>query len=73
VIERAPNVILWSELLDTWRTLTAIMPNYESEGEGYQSLAAARRTVEVEMKAQGYASEWSRLTHARPTARKGAA
>jgi len=69
-VDVAPNVILWTELLDTWRCLTAMFANYHADGEGYQTLTDARRIVEVEMRAQGYEAEWRRLTHARPLARK---
>lgn len=68
--ETAPNVILWKELLDTWRTLTAMLANYHADGEGYQTLIDARRIVEVEMRAQGYQLEWKRLTGSRGHGRK---
>jgi hypothetical protein len=73
VIEEAPNVLLWGELLDTWRTLTGMLANYHADGEGYQTVVAARHVVEVEMRAQGYQAEWAHLTHARPLARKAGA
>lgn len=60
--DHAPNVILWSELLSAWRTLTAAMPNYEAGGPGYETLRDARAVIEAEMRAQGYTAEWKKLT-----------
>ena len=68
--EKAPNVLLWNELCDTWRTLTAMLPNYEPDGHGYEVLVEAKRIVEVEMRAQGFESEYKRLVHPQPILRR---
>ena len=60
--DNAPNAVLWTELLACWRTLTAMLPNYEAGGPGYEAIGEARRIVEVEMRAQGYTAEWKKLT-----------
>jgi hypothetical protein len=54
--------IEWFDLEVTWRTLTAMMNNYFTGGEGYSALVEARRLVEVEMREQGYETQWADLT-----------
>ena len=55
--------ISWSELEKAWLVVTRMLDNYDSGGQGWATLVAARRVIEIEMKVQGYEKQWERLVN----------
>jgi len=53
-MRRPESIFLFEELLATWRVLSALLANYEPDGQGWETIVECRRIIEVEMSAQGY-------------------